>query len=82
MILYQVNLAKPSDKSSEQVNEILASLWKQIEYLVEAQVLTPVEPCEHGNYMRHMVDRWYRHDTGYDQWCNGKPEEEQNESNG
>ena len=32
----------------------------------------PVEPCKHGNYSRHMVDRWFRSDTGYnEEWCPG-----------
>jgi len=31
-----------------------------------------VEACVHGNYARHMVDRWFRNDTGYNEkWCDG-----------
>jgi len=44
--------------------------------------VVPVEPCEHGNYARHIIEGTvYPCDVGDDQieavyeWCDGQPKE-------
>ena len=44
--------------------------------LVEVGVLVPVEPCEHGNYARHINEDEEISEGGsqvYFEYCDGKP---------
>ena len=43
-----------------------------IKAAIEWGLLIEVDPCMHGNYARHLVDRWFEINRGYtDDWCLG-----------
>ena len=39
------------------------------------QAIADAPKCEHGNIYPHLVDRWFRNDTGYNEKrCDGVPD--------
>ena len=39
----------------------------------DATLLVPVEPCEHGHSLQHIVDFWWRNTSNAGaRWCDGK----------
>lgn len=65
MQLYRIDLDAGPPKA-----DLVAT--QELKWLMDHKFLIEVEPCEHGNYARHMVDRWFRNDTGYNEkWCLG-----------